>query len=168
MALNKSEILGTAIRLEKEGREYYLKAAEKASNDIAAKMFESFAADESRHIEWLELFSKESRVRTSEPKKIYASLQKIFAEASEETKREAESSPDDIAALNVAIDNEVKSMQAYAGWAKELEAGELRSLCETLAAMERDHRNILENVRDYLQNTGNWFMKEEQWIFDGG
>jgi len=168
MAVDKQELLSTAVGFEKEGRAFYLETAAKAANELARKTFESFADDELRHIEWLEEISKTEEVAVAEPRLIVAKLKQIFAEAPEEVRATAASTDDDIKAIDIAVENEVKSKRAYVEWADALEDGGLKNLCLALADMEENHRVLLENAKEYLTNTGNWFMGEEQWLFDGG
>ena len=50
MSKSSLEALQEAVRLEKEGREYYLAAAGKAKNEATRKLFEYIAEEEVRHI----------------------------------------------------------------------------------------------------------------------
>ncbi len=38
---------------------------------------------------------------------------------------------------------------------------------ERLAAEEEAHWKLLRSTLDYLDETGNWFMAQERWSFDG-
>ena len=166
MSVDKQEIISTAIKFETEGRDFYLETAKKATNPLAREMFESFARDEERHREWFEQYAKEERVTVDEPKAMFGELRKIFAEAPEDLRGKAASSEDDIKALQFAIDSETESMGAYSRWAEQVEDGELKKLCETLVEVEEGHRKVLQNVKNYLSSTCDWFMSEEQALLD--
>lgn len=169
MATAKQEIIDGAIQLERDGRKFYMNVAGKASSDLARRMFESLADDELVHIEWIEkMLSPGEETATATKKKTYERLRGIFADVPESVREAASSSEDDIEAINTAIKMEEKSCAAYLEWEDETDSDELRGLCNVLADQERFHRELLENTRQYLEHTGDWFMVEEGWHFDGG
>ncbi len=169
MATGKQEIIRAAIQLEHAGRKFYLDVADKASSDLARRMFESLADDELLHIEWIakNLSPREETARATK-KKTYDRLRGIFADVPETVREAAASSKDDIEAINLAIKMEEKSCAAYIKWADETDSDELRELCNVLADQETFHRELLENTIQYLERSGDWFMVEEGWHFDGG
>jgi rubrerythrin len=169
MATTKQEIIEAAIQLERDGREFYMGVAGKSSSDLARQMFESLADDELIHIEWIEkMLSPDEEVATATKKRTYERLSGIFADVPDSVRQGAASSEDDVEAINTAIKMEEKSRAAYLKWADETGSDELRKLCNALADQERFHREILENTIQYLESTGDWFMAEEGWHFDGG
>ncbi len=169
MATTKQEIIEAAVQLERDGHEFYLGVAGKASSDLARQMFESLADDELIHVEWIEkMLSPDAEVATATKKKTYERLRGIFADVSEALRDAAASSEDDVEAINTAIKMEEKSRAAYLKWADETDSDELCKLCNALADQESFHREILENTIQYLESTGDWFMVEEGWHFDGG
>lgn len=168
MATEKQDIIRAAIQLELDGRKFYLGAAGGSSNDLARQMFESLADDELIHIEWIEKLSAEKETARELKEKTYERLRRIFADADESKREAASSSKDDIEAMNLAIEMEEKSRDAYAKWAKHSDIDEIVNLCNILADQEAFHRELLENTIQYLEHTGDWFMKEEGWHFDGG
>ena len=169
MAMEKRDIVEAAIQLERDGHKFYLDIAARASNDLARQMFESLADDELVHISWIqrELSPDEETARAAK-KKTYDRLRGIFADVPENARATAASSEDDTEAINLAIKMEEKSRSAYTKWASETGSDELRSLCNTLADQETFHRQLLENTLQYLDRTGDWFMVDEGWHFDGG
>jgi len=168
MGTGRREVVRAAIQLERDGQDFYLKAAAEASNELGREMLRSFADDEQRHIEWLEAIVEGNVPETEPPQEIYDRLSGIFADAPDELRQAASGSSDDIDAIQVAIGMEDKSVAAYEKWAKDAEDEDIRELCGELAEFERLHRRILENTIEYLESTGDWFMQEEGWIFDGG
>jgi rubrerythrin len=168
MAMDRKDIIETAIQLERDGRKFYHNAAEKASNDIARQMFESLAEDEVRHIEWLESVSSGTHTAGSVNRALYGRLSGIFKDAPEGARKAVATCEDDINAMRLAIEMEEKSAAAYATWAEESETEDVRGLCEMLADVERFHRELIENSIEYLEHPGDWFMVEEGWHFDGG
>ena len=168
MALAKEEILATAKQLEVDGREFYLQTAGKTRNEVTKKMFESLADDELKHMEWIDGQSPGAITANKSNKALYDRLKTIFAEVPEEVKKAAEASSDDVEAIDIALEMEKKSRDAYAEWAKESEDEEIRELFSTLTGIEQFHYELLENTKDYFEKTSDWFMLEERWSFDGG
>ena len=170
--MNREDVLSSALKLEKDGRDFYLQMAAGASNEYAQKTFESFADDENNHVQWLKDMVNEGTAFThadpEEVSRIYGKLQNIFAGIPEEKKSELSSVPDDISRIDVAIGKEEETIQAYSGWAEEADDEEVKKLFNTLVDFEKNHRTLLNNVKMYLDKTGDWFMTEEQWGFDGG
>ena len=168
MATEKQDIIRAAIQLELDGRKFYRDAAGKTSNDLARQMFESLADDELIHIEWIEKLSAEKETARKVKEKTHERLRGIFADAQESEREAATSSKDDIAAMNLAVKMEEKSRDAYVKWAEDSDTDEIVNLCSILADQEAFHRELLENTIQYLEHTGDWFMEEEGWHFDGG
>jgi len=168
MATAKQEILKSAIRLEEDGRAFYRNAAAGAASGLARRMFESLAADETDHIRWIEKLYPDVQSVKEANQHLYARLKKIFAEAPEEVRREAGLTESDIEAIEGAIGMELKSIEAYETWGRESDDGQVKKLCETLTGIERFHRDLLQNSKEYLDRTEDWFTQEENWSFDGG
>jgi len=170
--MNRKDVLESALKLEEDGRDFYLEMASKAPNEYAQKTFESFAEDEKKHIEWLrEISDPEANFTHSdrqEVSRIYGRLQSIFSGIPEEKRDGLASEEDDIILIDLAIDKEEESIQAYSEWADQAEDEEIRKLFAILVDFEKNHRKLLNNVKNYLESSGDWFMSEEQWIFDGG
>ena len=168
MAVDKDEVIRAAVQLERDGRKMYLDMAEKASNDMARRMFESLADDETLHIQWIENLEPGAKNAGEANRKTYQRLRHIFADVSANEKEKAAQAKKDLEAIDLALDMEEKSRAAYAEWAEDSENEEVRRLCTVLADVERFHREVLENSKEYFQKPGDWFMQEERWMFDGG
>ena len=161
MAISKQEIIRAAIQLERGGRQFYLDVAEKASSALAKQMFQSLADDEVRHIQWIEKLSTGEKSAEETNKGLYRRLSHIFADMPEETRRSAQVAQSDMDALSLAIDMEVRSRDAYEQWGEESEDDEVRSLCQVLAGVEAYHKELLENTREYLDHSTDWFLQDK-------
>lgn len=168
MPIGKEEVIRAAVQLERDGRQFYLDLAKKASNDMSRRMFASLADDETLHIEWIEKLSPGAKNAEPANRDIYQRLCHIFTDIPESHKQEAAASEGDLHAIDLAVDREEKSRLAYVKWAEESDSEEVRQLCTILSDAERFHRELLENTKEYFQKPGDWFMQEERWIFDGG
>jgi rubrerythrin len=160
------EAVKAAKALEVEGREFYLDAAKRASGEALGAMFRALADDEKRHLEWLERLEPGVAAASEANQALYGRLKDVFGgaspgEAAERTKSDAE-------AIDFAIGIEDRSVDVYAEWAERGGSEEVRRLGEVLVGQERFHRQLLENAKEYLDRPGDWFMREEQWNFEGG
>ena len=168
MAPSKKEILESAKQLEVDGRKFYLETTEKTTNELARKMFLSLADDELKHMQWIDQRSPGGYTANKANKETYDRLKNIFAEVPEEVRKAAEASEDDIKAVDIALDMEKKSRDAYAKWAEESEDEEIGELFTALTDIEQFHYELLQNTKEYFEKTADWFMVEERWSFDGG
>ncbi len=160
MATSRQEIVRAAIQLEQDGRKFYLDVAEKASSILAKQMFQSLADDEVRHIEWIEKLTSGAESAEEINKGLYQRLSKVFADMPEETRRSARLAESDADAIGLAIQMEVKSRDTYRQWGEESSDEEVRSLCKVLAGAEEYHKELLENTREYLGNSIDWFIQD--------
>lgn len=167
MSVSTEEVKTAAIQLERDGREFYLNSAANAASDLSRHTFESLADDELRHIKWIEKMASGTETLESTNKRIYQRLRGIFADVPEEERQEASSAEGDVEALNLAIGKEEQSRSAYAKWAEEAESDEVRRLCKLLVGAEQFHRELLENVIEYLEHPSSFFLREERWVVEG-
>ena len=163
-----SAVVDTARKTEMDGRKFYARTAEKTQNPLAKKMFESLVVAEGHH---LKLIDDLARGEFEAPDYNYdfsRSLTTVFSEVGGDVKPLAGSTPDDIEALDIAIDLEDKAMAFYRQYAETGVGDQVRAFCKRMYAEEEDHWRILQSTKDYLGDTGNWYMAQEGWSFDGG
>ncbi len=153
--------LEKAIRIEKDGRRFYLQAAERTNDQRGKEMFLSLAQAEEEHLHIVE--------------KEYDSLSKgrgwlALAEATGEVdlerppfppKREALEKmvrPDDsdLDALLLALGFENDSYELYRQGYTETDDPQGKAMYEYLADMEREHFETLMRNYEYLSRTGSW------------
>jgi rubrerythrin len=169
--MKREAILQAAIKLEEDGRKFYLAMAGDAANDMARRTFESFAKDEANHIAWIrDVLAAGGNIPPADDaaNAVYASVKKIFARVPVSKKGKLGTSKDELKALKTAQGKEEASIKAYLKWADASTDPDIQALFTSLVAVERLHRDLLVNTREYLERTGDWFMVEEQWSFDGG
>ena len=140
-------------------------------NDLGRKMLESFVEDEKGHLEKLtgakggDLFPE---ARWSEATAIVAGSKNAFEEVPEDVRKSLESDPSDVEAINAAIGMEKEGEHYYLKAAGDFPEGAEKGLFTWLAEEEREHAFVLGNMAEYLESPGDWFMRDEQWTFDGG
>ncbi len=165
---DREAAVAVAIKLEEDGRVFYLDAAAKTKSEFVRKTLESLAEDELRHIAWIKARLPGVDSSRDANRALYAKLEGIFAGAPAETRAAAAGAQSDSDAIDVAIGMEEKSAAVYAEWEEGGESEDLRKLGEILVGQERFHRQLLVNMKEYLASPGDWFMSEERWNFEGG
>ena len=161
-------VVDAARKTEMDGRKFYAGTAAKTANPLAKRMFESLVAAEEEHLKFIEQLAA-GEFKASPYKGEFARrLATVFSELGDEVKSRTASVEDDVKALDFAIDMEDKSMAFYRKWAETGSDEVVRKFCARMRDEEEDHWRILQSTRDYLDDTGNWFMVQEGWSFDGG
>ncbi len=159
------EELGEAIerarKLELDGIEFYTDAAQKCSVLPGKRMFESFAADERRHLKIIEDVAKGLGVDVDQLPMPRDEIRTLFSEATETLDDDVRASAQERDAVRIALDMEAKSFQLYKEAAAEATEETPRKLFERLAREENQHYEMLENTLEYLSSNKEWFMWNE-------
>lgn len=119
----RREVLEEAIRFEIDGREFFLKAAEKAKSYFAKVIFQIIAEEELDHIRKVKqiheghLASKEQEIPHLTPKK--SNLQNVFQQAKEQMGQSVMMNADEMEAIRLAIQLEIKGQEFYKRLAEE-------------------------------------------------
>ncbi len=158
--------IAIAIQTEKDGIEFYEKAAAKTSHPFGQKMFLSFIEDEKRHLEILEQISREMDIPFDTDYSPRERIKTVFKEISDQVMTHIAPTADETEAIRIALDIENKGYTFYREQAEEHPRH--AAVFERLAKEESEHIFILQNLSDYLNDTGHWFMYEEHQMVDGG
>jgi len=164
MADNKKalEVLSQALKLEREGREFYLKAAEETLSEKGQAMFLSLAEDEKMHAEMIlrQLHALEgggSYVLLPALGVRAIDLEaKLFPPKRADVEKKVGLNPNELDALHVALENEMKSYDLYRAAAKATKDEAGKRLYEWLTNAEMTHFNLLMNNYEALVSLGGW------------
>ncbi len=156
-----TRIIEGAIAREREAYRFYAKAAQRTTDSRGKAMFGQLSRDETEHIEIL----------MREYKSITRSGRWLTPE--EAAKREApgheplaglkakealvEDTTDDLAAVRIAMQNEVEAKEYYLDGAKRVESPHGKKLFLELADKEDFHFRLLQAEHDSLMGYGFWF-----------
>ena len=154
--------LSQALKLEKEGRAFYLQAAEETLDEKGKRMFLSLAADEERHAEMVQ-----RQLHEIEGDGDYVLLPNLDAPAidldarlfpPERAQVEARigRNPNELEALHVALENEIRSYDLYRTAAKETASEAGQQMYRWLAGAEMTHFNLLMSNYESLVSLGGW------------
>ena len=157
------EAIKTAIQMEKDGYEFYQKAAAQTSSEMGAQIFASIAKDELVH---LETFKKmfEDRVGKEELEELVRSSNKytqlpIFPKDVKSVEG-VNADTDELDALNVAMSAEKDAIDHYGKILDQTTDDEVRKILEQIIDQERNHYRILEGEFSHLNSTGFWYELE--------
>ena len=154
--------LSQALRLEQEGRSFYLQAAERTADAQGRAMFLSLADDERQHAEMVQ-----RQLHAIEGDGAYVLLPdlsvpaidlgaKLFPPERQALDTKIGKQAGDLQALFLALENEIKSYDLYVKAAKETTDAAGKQMYQWLASAERTHFNLLMSNYDSMADKGGW------------
>ncbi|MFC2092084.1 ferritin family protein [Elusimicrobiota bacterium] len=163
-------VIESAIQMEKDGIEFYSEAAKKIDNPLGSEMFMSFVQDEQRHLEKLkEIMSNDNKVSDVGDEKVTVLKEKIktiFSDIPQEVAATLQSNAEEKEILQTAIKMEEEGIKYYTDKCISL-GGTAGELCSFIVKEEKNHRQILQNTLEYLQDNTSWNIETEGWTFEG-
>ncbi len=167
------EALQIAIRMEIDGKEYYLKASQESSNELGKKLLQQLAAEEDVHRQKFEQIFEAIRTRKAWPEVSFQSdggqaLRTIFARETEGSASNVPAAAGELDAVKTAMDMENKTYDFYKNQEKTATHDAEREFYEALATQEREHHLVLLDYYEYLKDPAAWFVKTEHPSLDGG
>jgi len=157
---NVKDALKIAIQMEKDGYNFYRKAAIQTSSDMGKVVFKTLAADELLH---LEIFQKlfDEKIGKEEWYNLVNSSAK-YADVPIFPKDLAQVegiNPDtnEIDALRMAMDSEKKAIEWYTKIKNETTDEELIKIIDEIINQEKNHYSILEGEFHHINSKGYWF-----------
>ena len=167
------EALETAIRMELDGKDFYLEASEASSNELGKKLLRKLASEEDNHREKFEQIYEAIQNKMDWPSTDLhpdggKGLRTIFANASEELGSGLKAPATELDAVQTAMSMENKTLDFYKSLGEKANHDAERELYQKLAAEEREHHLILLDYYEYLKDPAAWFVKTEHSSMDGG
>ena len=165
--------LQTAIQMEIDGKEYYLKASRESGNELGKKLLQSLAAEEDLHRQKFEQIYDAIRSKKAWPKTDFQpdggkGLRTIFSRETNKIGSKIKSLATELGAVQEAMAMENKTYDFYKNQGKNAVYRGERDFYEALAAQEREHHRVLLDYYEYLKDPAAWFVKEEHPSLDGG
>lgn len=153
--------LGKAIGIEKDGRRFYLQAAERTTDPRGKEIFLSLAYQEEEHLRivekqygslskgrgWLPLAKARGEVDLESP---------LFPPGREALEKMVRPDDTDLDALLLALRFENESYELYRKGYAETDDPQGKAMYEYLADMERGHFETLMRNYEHLSRTGSW------------
>ena len=159
----------TAIQMEIDGKQYYLKASGLSGNQLGAKLFKTLAAEEDLHRKKFEEIYKAIQNKNSWPAVDFTphggkELKSLFASASETVKASAT----ELEAVQAAMGMENKTRDFYQQQAGKATFETEKKYYEILVKEESAHHAVLLDYYEYMRNPAGWFTMKERHSLDGG
>ena len=162
------DALKKAIKMEEEGKQFYLEVAKEAKSILVKKVFEQLAQEEDLHIKKInEVYAL---LKEKKPLKWITSIgnpsrvQKVFQESLVE---QAKASSDEIEALRFALNREEESIKYYEALAEQTEDNKEKRFYLALFREERDHYLIILDSIEYLTDPAGWSQLHEKTLLEG-
>ena len=165
------EILQSAMNMEKDGREFYLKAAQDSKSSMAKNLFDVLAKEELVHQEIIGEIYEALKSGNQWPEVRITPVhsqnsENIFSAALKDPQQQKAAS-DDLEAVGIALNMEEKSFKLYSGRAKESDAPLEKEFYQALAHEEQKHIVSLRDPEEYLTDPEGWFMARQHITLDG-
>lgn len=167
------QALQTAIQMEIDGKEYYLKVSQQSGNELGKKLLKTLAAEEDIHRQQFEQIYNTIRQEKAWPKTDFQpdggrNLRTILARATEQIGPKEMVSSTELDAIKTAMDMENKTYDFYRQRERAATHAAERDFYSTLAAVEQEHHLVLLDYYEYLKDPAAWFVEKEHPSLDGG
>ena len=162
-----------AIRMEIEGKKFYIRAKEESTNQTGRDLFECLAEEEDKHRLRFEKIYKSIEEKKGWPDiKLRPAgkikLRKVFVgavgtvSAADKKKEKGE-----LSAVAKAMDMENKTLCYYKKQAEKATSEVEAQFYKELVAEERGHYLALVDYREYIIDPAAWYQKAERHSLDG-
>ena len=165
--------LQTALQMEIDGKEFYLKASKASKNKLGKELLKKLAAEEDIHRGVFKNIYNAIKNKKDWPDiKFQADggqgLRTVFARALENVSKDVESVSAEIDAVKTAMDMENKTLDFYNSRSKQAAYDAEKQLYESLAVQESEHHRVLLDYYEFLKDPAAWFVQKEHTAVDGG
>ena len=167
------EALQTAVQMEIDGKEFYLKASRESGNDLGRNLLGQLSAEEDLHRQRFEEIYRRIRDERAWPD-IQLSpdrsqdLKTMFAAESEEVGSDTTALQTELDAVQTAMDMENKSYDFYRAQSGKATHETEKRFYEAVANEESVHHALLLDYYEYLEDPAQWFTMKEHPSLDAG
>jgi len=150
----------TAIQMEKDGYDFYQKAAAQTSSEMGRSVFESLAQDELVHLDVFQKLFDETMGESEWDTLVNSSSKYTKLPIFPENLKKIEGvNPDtnEIDALRIAMDSETDAIDYYTEILMKSNDDEVNKILETIIEQEKKHYFLLEQEFNHLSSTGYWY-----------
>jgi len=168
-----SAALQTAIQMEIDGKDFYLKASRSSHNELGKKLLKSLAAEEDLHRKKFEEIYNTISAKKDWPGTDFKpdggrGLRTIFARALEAMDSDIKAISTELEAVQTAMAMENKTYDFYISRSKTAAYNVEKDFYEALAMQESEHHRILLDYYEFMKNPAAWFVQKEHPSLDGG
>lgn len=165
--------LETALQMEIDGKEFYLKASKASKNKLGKDLLKKLAAEEDIHRSVFQSIYNTIKSEKGWPDVKYhgdggQGLRTIFAEAIENMDKNTQSIEEELDAIKTAMDMENKTWDFYKARSQKTTLKAEKQLYEAIAMQESEHHRVLLDYYEFLKNPAAWYVQKEHSAVDGG
>jgi rubrerythrin len=152
-----------AMKMEEDGRAYYLEHAKKAENPSLKRILLEMADDELKHYRIFKAMSREEKIEyiDSEKTRILDTVKTVF-QTLKENDQEYSFTPNTKKIWEVALDVEKKAENFYREKAKEVNDDNGKRILNKIADEEHRHWITLDSVIQFLDQPKRW-LEDAEW-----
>lgn len=167
------QVLEVAIQMEIDGKEYYLRISQEASNEMGKELLRWLAKQEDFHrLKFIEIYdairNKKSWPVIVLPPGRGKRPETILAKAIKELDSSKEVLETELASIQKAMSMENKTYDFYKAQQEKAAHDAEKGFYQSLAAEERRHHQALLDYYEYLKDPAAWFIDKERHSLDGG
>jgi len=169
-------LLQEALKLEDDGRSYYLDVAQRTRNPLARRTFEVLADEEAKHRSYVEAYYRAQERCAEGPSMAAVGVESITQtdrarNVFEEAARHAHEAVTEETHLQEAYvhatELERKSIEFYQAMLAKADDANIVQFLEFLVDQERHHLELLSRTQDFISDPATWFFDEEKWTVEG-
>jgi len=165
--------LQTALKMEIDGKKFYLKASQNSKNQLGKQLLKKLAAEEDEHRVVFQNIFDAIKARKGWPDVKYIGdggrgLRTIFAKALESMDKDTKSITAELDAVKIGMDLENKTYDFYTKRSAKSTFEAEKQLYEAIAIQESEHHRVLQDYYEFLQDPAQWYVKTEHTAVDGG
>ncbi len=151
-----AKYIGTAIKIEKEGLNFYKKALSQVVDPNSRRLLELLIGEEEKHLKFFQSMAKDKHVDPGISKRQTSPLFK-----KKDYDKIKGSRAHTIHIFFTALEMEEKGIAFYMQTAKQVKDAETRKLLLKLADTEREHFKLIKQHQDALYNSWYWEAMEQ-------
>ena len=166
------EALEVALNNEKQEAAFYLKHAERTTDPLGKKMFQTLAADEEEHYQRIQILHQKLKEGGKWPETLPLTVKgtrvgDVLNAVVEAVAQSPEARTTDMEAVQIAIEFEAKGEAYYNKLRQGAEDPVEKEFYGMLESIEREHRLSLEDTYEYFKDPEGWFQRMERHGLDG-
>ena len=167
------QALKTALRMEIDGKEFYLKSSKASTNNVGKKLLKRLAEEEEIHQKVFEniyqtISNKQGWPEVKTRPDTTKGLKTVFSEAMQEMSKDVKTIPTEISAIETAMDMENKTYDYYKEQIPKAGSDVEREFYQALSVQEEEHHRVLREYYEFLKNPAAYFVETEHPHLDGG
>lgn len=157
------EMIKEAVKLEINGRAFFMHAAEVTENQLGKKMFLRLAQEEVKHLEafgkiFSSMIGSEDWKKELDQEQLEGKSEVIEELSSRMKKAEGKS---EIEALRIGMELEQKAIEFFGSCCKDTDDPAAKNIFEKIADEERFHYDLLQAQYDSVTGSGFWLDSAE-------